>query len=123
MFGVLAESDVIRAFVQHGVAAFKKPVHTALARPLVTCAPEDSLEQAMSTMTRERKRHLPVLMRDELVGIVSLGDLAKSQLDEVKLEVGVPRDYARVRRRTPPQRASRAEFENADAGGCGGARG
>ena len=84
--------------MKHGAAAFKKPIHTALSRPLVTCAPEDSLEQAMSTMTRERKWHLPVFRRDELLGIVSLGDLAKSQLVEATSGVGVPRDDARLRR-------------------------
>jgi CBS domain-containing protein len=49
-------------------------------------------------MTRERIRHLPVKDGDELVGIISIGDVMKHRLDEVQLEAEVLRDYARVRR-------------------------
>lgn len=98
VLGVLSEGDVVRAVADHGAAAFAEPVRAALTRPLVTCVPEDSIERAMSLMTRERTRHLPVLAGDALVGIVSLGDLVKHRLEALKLEVGVLRDYARMRR-------------------------
>ncbi len=48
-------------------------------------------------MTRRRARHLPVIAGEALVGIVSIGDIVKGQLEELELEVGVLRDYARVR--------------------------
>ena len=62
-----------------------------------TCKPEDSLRDVMSIMTRRRTRHLPVVASDALVGIVSIGDVVKGQLEDLELEVGVLRDYARVR--------------------------
>ncbi len=48
-------------------------------------------------MTRRRARHLPVIAGEALVGILSIGDIVKGQLEELELEVGVLRDYARVR--------------------------
>ena len=96
--GVLAESDVVRALAERGAAALGDAVHTAIARPLVSCAPGDSIEFALSTMTQERARHLPVLAGDALVGIVSIGDLVKHQLESLRVEVGVLRDFARMRR-------------------------
>ncbi len=98
VMGVLAEGDLVRAFARLDTAAFDQPVRAVLARPLVTCAPDESIERAMSAMTLHRTRHLPVIAGDALVGIVSLGDLVKSRLDDLKLEVGVLRDYARMRR-------------------------
>lgn len=51
----------------------------------------------MAVMTRSRARHLPVVAAEVLVGIVSIGDIVKGQLEDLELEVGVLRDYARVR--------------------------
>ena len=96
--GVLAESDIVRALAVRGAPALADAVHTAVARPLVACAPGDTIEFAMSRMTQERARHLPVLAADALVGIVSLGDLVKHQLESLRVEVGVLRDFARMRR-------------------------
>jgi CBS domain-containing protein len=96
--GVVSEGDVVRAIAERGAAAFGVPARAVLTRSLVTCAPEDSIERAMSAMTLHRARHLPVLAGDALVGIVSLGDLVKVQLDTLRVELGVLRDFARMRR-------------------------
>ena len=50
----------------------------------------------MEVMTYRRARHLPVMIDDEICGIVSIGDIVKSHLDETQLEVDVLRDYAHV---------------------------
>jgi len=96
--GVLSERDLVRAFSEHGVWALDLLVRALLAGPPPICRPDDSLEQVMASMTARRTRHLPVVAGDALVGIVSIGDVVKSQLDDLKLEVGVLRDYARARR-------------------------
>jgi len=60
--------------------------------------PDDTINEVMSVMTRERIRHLPVKSDNKLVGIVSIGDVLKHRLSEVQLEAEVLRDYARIRR-------------------------
>ena len=58
-----------------------------------TCSPEDDLKQIMAEMTRSRIRHLPVTVDGQLCGIISIGDVVKSRLDELETETSVLRDY------------------------------
>ncbi len=96
--GVLSETDLVRAFAQHGDAFSRLYVgEMASARP-ATCKPDDSVREIMSIMTQRRTRHLPVMAGDAMVGIVSIGDVVKGLVEELELEVGILRDYARVRR-------------------------
>jgi CBS domain-containing protein len=53
----------------------------------------------MKLMTQRRIRHLPVKKGDQLVGIISIGDVLKHRLDELELEANVMRDYAVAARR------------------------
>ena len=62
-------------------------------------SPEDSILHVMKLMTLRRIRHLPVKKGDQLVGIISIGDVLKHRLDELELEANVMRDYAVAARR------------------------
>ena len=97
LLGVLSERDLVRALSEHGWASWSVPVEEVLCEGPATCKPEDSLRDVMSVMTQRRARHLPVIAGEALVGIVSIGDIVKGQLEELELEVGVLRDYARAR--------------------------
>ncbi|MEX2206460.1 MAG: CBS domain-containing protein [Myxococcota bacterium] len=98
LLGVLSERDVVRALTQYGARTATLPVARVLSGSPATCDPEDSVAFVMAEMTARRARHLPVVAEDVLVGIVSIGDVVKSQLDDLTLEVGVLRDHARMRR-------------------------
>ena len=98
LLGVLSERDLVCALSEHRRSSFSLPVGDLLAERPATCNPDDSLRGVMSVMTRRRARHLPVVAGEALVGIVSIGDVVKAQLEDLELEVGVLRDYARVRR-------------------------
>jgi CBS domain-containing protein len=58
---------------------------------------DETVAHAMARMTRGRYRHLPVLDRGKLVGIVSIGDLVKHRVREMELETGVLRDVVIAR--------------------------
>jgi CBS domain-containing protein len=60
---------------------------------LITVGPDESTEEAMETMTECRCRHLLVTEGDEMIGIVSLGDLVKHMLQEAEKEVEQLSDY------------------------------
>jgi CBS domain-containing protein len=70
-----------------------------MTRVVVVCSPEDSITAVMKLMTQRRVRHLPVKQGDQLVGIISIGDVLKHRLEEVELEANVMRDYAVAARR------------------------
>jgi len=96
--GIISERDVIHGLAQHGMDLLKVPVSKLMTRPVRTCTPEDGVKDAMQVMTRFRIRHLPVIDDGRLAGIVSIGDVVKNRLDDMKMEANVLRDIAIARR-------------------------
>lgn len=90
--GVVSEQDVVAALAEEGAEAGARPLSRLAKAALASIAPDGTLKQAMSMMTHARLRHLPVMNDEELVGIVSLGDIVKSRLDELSMERDVLRD-------------------------------
>jgi len=95
--GVLSERDIVKGLSQYGKAALEMPVRNVMSSPVVTCAPGDSVKGILGVMTERRIRHLPVVEKDELIGIVSIGDAVNFRLHEAQLEMGVLRDVAATR--------------------------
>ena len=62
---------------------------------VITVAPGDSVEQIMGLMTSRRIRHLPVVSEGRVVGIVSIGDIVKAQIDNLAVENRFMKDYIR----------------------------
>ncbi len=84
--GIITERDVIRACASgKGPLASLKVADVMTTRVLIG-SPQDSVEATMGLMTQNRVRHLPILAEGRLVGIVSIGDVVKSQLDHLALE-------------------------------------
>lgn len=90
--GVVSEQDVVAAVAEDGAQAGGRPLSQLIKSAIESITPDSSLKQAMSMMTNARLRHLPVISDDQLVGIVSLGDIVKNRLDELSLERDVLRD-------------------------------
>lgn len=98
LLGVLSEREIVRALARNGRSVGSIACGAAVDEAPATCGPEDTLREVMILMTRKRTRHIPVLVGRTIVGIVSIGDIVKGQLDDLELEVGVLRDYSRMRR-------------------------
>jgi CBS domain-containing protein len=90
--GIIDERDIVRAHVRFGAEIAGKTVADLMREEVVTCALDEPVRQVMAKMTRHRARHLPVLEGDRLAGIVSIGDVVKSRLEELELEKDVMRD-------------------------------
>lgn len=92
--GILSERDLIRALAQEGAAilAPDRRVQDLMTTPVRTCRPDDPVKAVMAEMTRHRFRHLPVVEQGGLVGVISIGDVVKSRLDEMELETVVLRE-------------------------------
>lgn len=90
--GVIDERDVVRALARHGSETLGLNVRDVMKEQVLTCAPGDAAKDLMETITRQRVRHLPVLDGRDLVGVVSIGDLLKSRLEEMQTEHHVLRD-------------------------------
>lgn len=91
--GIVSERDLMRAIGQGGLEVLKKPVSEFMTKTVSTAREGDTINRLMSEMTMRRFRHMPVVERDQLVGLVSIGDLVKIQLAEVEMEADATREY------------------------------
>jgi CBS domain-containing protein len=91
--GIVSERDVVRAFAQRGAAVMSEPVTEIYTAQVRTVAPETSLDDVMRLMTEHRMRHAPVVIDGALSGLVSIGDVVKSRIDELETERTALSDY------------------------------
>jgi CBS domain-containing protein len=90
--GLFTERELVAAVSEFGQAALSTAVGALANRSVITVAPSDSVKRAMGLMTRYRVRHLPVVADGQLKGLVSIGDLVKSRLEDLETESNVLRD-------------------------------
>lgn len=84
LLGIVSERDIVHGLAEEGSASLNKCAADLMSRSVVTCQPESSTEELMEQMLAKQIRHLPVYQDDELVGIVSIGDVVKGVLSELK---------------------------------------
>lgn len=93
LVGILSERDVVRILAEKGPDVLSDPVSSVMTRTVVTCTEEESIPVIMERMTRGRFRHVPVVDRGRLLGIISIGDVVKHRVEEMERESAELRDY------------------------------
>jgi CBS domain-containing protein len=91
--GIASERDIVRALARRGAAVMSEPVTAIYTAEVHTVTPQTSLEDVMRMMTVHRVRHAPVMTDGGLRGIVSIGDVVKSRIDELETERAALTDY------------------------------
>ena len=91
--GILSERDIVQALAEHGLAVLSEPVSQIMTRAVKTCSEDDTIGDLMARMTVGRFRHLPVVQQERLIGIVSIGDVVKSRVEEIDQEAKALREY------------------------------
>ena len=91
--GIVSERDVIYCLRDRGRDALDLPVAQVMSSPAITADPETDVLSALGLMTARRIRHLPVVERGELRGIVSIGDLVKHRMERIEAEAEAMRTY------------------------------
>ena len=91
--GILSERDLVRGLPDHGADLLALRVKDRMTAEVTTCTPDDRVDEIMKLMTDGRFRHLPVVEENKLVGIISIGDVVKSRLEELESETTTLRQY------------------------------
>jgi CBS domain-containing protein len=84
--GIVSERDVVRKLHECGPDLMRRPVSDVMSVVVVTCGPDDRVDDLAALMTDNRVRHVPVLVDGRLAGIVSIGDVVKSRMQEMAAE-------------------------------------
>ena len=98
LVGFIAERDIALALDRHRDNIRQLSVDRVMRRPAPTCSGDETLQNVMARMTRERLRHLVVLDGDRPMGVISVGDLVKQRLEQLETETGVLRDLVAAKR-------------------------
>jgi CBS domain-containing protein len=97
LVGIVSERDIVRQLAVEGPPLLDQPVSSIMQAEVQTCAGSDHVDQLMELMTEHRIRHLPVVEDDALAGIISIGDVVKTRVDELVTEKDQLVDYIRGR--------------------------
>ena len=93
LLGIISERDIVVGIATHGAAALVMPAERLMTRAVTTVTPRTTVPEAMALMTAGRFRHLPVVLQDEVIGIVSIGDIVKARMMTQDGEVETLRAY------------------------------
>ena len=84
--GILSERDIVRELAKRGASCLGESVDAYMTREIVTCTGSDTADSVLAKMTEGRFRHMPVVQGEEMVGIVTIGDVVKARLTELSME-------------------------------------
>lgn len=90
--GIVSERDIVASIAEHGPAALEMHAADLMNRSVITCTPESGTEELMEQMLMSQIRHLPVVKGDALVGMISVGDVVRAVLAELKWMTKVLQD-------------------------------
>lgn len=91
--GIISERDVVRGLAIRGGAVLNDGVASLMTKSVITCGVDDSVQQLMVMMTERRIRHVPVMEKSALKGMISIGDVVKERIQETEQEAEALKAY------------------------------
>ncbi|GHE02391.1 inosine-5-monophosphate dehydrogenase [Defluviimonas sp. 20V17] len=84
--GILSERDIVRELGRRGVACLPDRVDALMTPNPISCTKNQTAREVLEIMTEKRFRHMPVVEKGEMIGLISIGDAVKARLDELAME-------------------------------------
>jgi CBS domain-containing protein len=82
LVGIVSERDYARKVILKGKASQETLVREIMTRPVICVRPEFTIDEAMALMTEKRVRHLPVVVDERVMGVISIGDVVRAIIDD-----------------------------------------
>jgi CBS domain-containing protein len=95
--GIVSERDIVKRLSVLHTELLDEPVSSIMSTDVRVCSPDDDVESIMTLMTQQRFRHVPVVEGSRLVGIVSIGDVVKSRIEELEKDRNELMEYISAR--------------------------
>ncbi len=86
LLGIVTERDLTRAIVDYPIGLMEQRVEDVMSHPVVTCSPDESVIEALYMMNSKHIRHIAVLDRDRLAGMISIRDVTGKWIELLELE-------------------------------------
>jgi CBS domain-containing protein len=80
--GIISERDFVHQIAENRSLNLDLPIREYMTTKVITVAPENTIQECMQIMTNRRIRHLPVINKGELVGLISIGDVVKGIISD-----------------------------------------
>jgi CBS domain-containing protein len=93
--GILSERDYARKVILRGKASKDLPVSDIMSTRVVMVAPQRTIEESMALMSDKKIRHLPVIEDDQVIGVISIGDVVKALIAEREFVIEQLESYIR----------------------------
>lgn len=93
LVGIISERDYARKVILKGKSSLETPIRDIMTPKVICVRPEQTIEECMALMTDKHVRHLPVVVGDEVVGVISIGDLVKAVIAEKDFMIKQLEDY------------------------------
>lgn len=84
--GILSERDIVREIGRRGATCMADTVDSIMTSVIIGCSREEQANDVLQKMTDGRFRHMPVMEGDQMVGLISIGDVVKARLTELAAE-------------------------------------
>ncbi len=91
--GIISERDFARLYAKEGCSPLDTPIQNVMTIKVYTVTPATNCEECMQLMTEKHIRHLPVLENDQMVGLISIGDVVKAIISSQKEFIGQLEGY------------------------------
>ena len=91
--GIISERDIVRGCFQNNKELDAMLVSKLMTKEVVIGSPEDETNYIMGVMTQKRVRHIPIVAGGKLQGIVSIGDVVKSVIEDSQYEIHYLKEY------------------------------
>ena len=95
--GIVSERDIVKRLSVLHTELLDEPVSSIMSTEVRVCSPGDDVESIMNLMTTQRIRHVPVVESGRLVGIISIGDVVKSRIEELEKDRNELMEYISAR--------------------------